>query len=51
MKVNVRLRIGYPGAEHEDVLEMPDDFTEAQIQAEVEEWSWNYIELDWRVQE
>lgn len=47
MKVNVTLSIGYPSAQHEDVLELDDNVTDAEIDQEVQDWANNYIEIDW----
>jgi hypothetical protein len=44
MKVSVFLSIGYPAAVHREVLELPDDATDEEIQAEAEDWKNNYIE-------
>jgi hypothetical protein len=47
MKISVHLSIGYPGACHDDELEFPDDATDDEIDAEVQEWAANYIEWTW----
>ena len=57
MDIKVNLSIGYLGAEREDVITIEDEaldgLTEAErekvIGDEVEEWAWNYIELDWKL--
>ena len=55
MDIKVNLSIGYLGAEREDVITIEDEaldgLTEKEkeeiINNEVEEWAWNYIELNW----
>lgn len=44
MKVKYHLTIGFPGADHTEVHEVPDDWTEEQIDADMKEWAFNYIE-------
>lgn len=44
VKVKVGLSIGYPTATHEDVLEFEDGVTQAQVDYEVSEWAYSYIE-------
>ena len=44
-KMKVFLSIGFPGARHEDVLEVEDDATEYDIMAEVREWASNYLDM------
>lgn len=57
MDIKVSLSIGYPGAVREDIITIEDEalkglakkMRNAVIDGAVEEWAWNYIELDWRV--
>jgi len=44
MKIKVHLSIGYPGACHDDELEVPDDSTEDDLENETRDWAFNYIE-------
>jgi hypothetical protein len=44
-KVIAHLSIGYPTANQEEQLEFPDDTTDEEIDKELEEWAWNYIEI------
>jgi hypothetical protein len=48
MEIKVRLSIGYPTASHEDIIEVPDDFTDEQIWDEVDDWANNYIDKGWK---
>ena len=53
MKIKVKLTIGYPTAEYEDVLEiddseldgLTDDEKEKYLQDETEQWANEYIEF------
>ena len=47
IKVDVSLSIGFATANHEDELEFDDNATDEQIDAEVQEWAWNYIDIGW----
>lgn len=55
MDIKVTLTIGFPGATREDIITIEDDdlkdLADEQrtkaINEAVEEWAWNYIELDW----
>ncbi|MDF2563724.1 MAG: hypothetical protein K0Q53_119 [Massilibacillus sp.] len=38
---------GYVGAEREDIVELPDDYTEEDIQEEFDAWLGNNVELTW----
>jgi hypothetical protein len=57
MKVKVILSIGYPSADHRDVIEIPDEELEGLTESEredvinenVREWADNYIEIDWDI--
>ncbi len=48
MKIKVGLSIGLSNADQKDVLEMPDDCTEEEIEQEVNDWANNYIEVYWK---
>lgn len=48
IKVGASLSIGFPTAEHSDTFEFEDGTTDEEIEAAVQEWSWNYIELFWK---
>lgn len=55
MKIKVKLTIGYTGADHEDVLYIPDDELDGLTEEEkktvcqeyTSEWANNYIEFWW----
>jgi hypothetical protein len=52
VKIEVHLSIGYPSAEHDEEIEVPDDATELDIEQAVAEWAGEYIETWWeRVEE
>jgi hypothetical protein len=46
-EIKCNLSIGYPTAEHNDVIEVEDDATNEDIEREVEDWAHNYIEWSW----
>lgn len=45
MKVKFTLGIGYSGANREEEVEIPDDWTEDQIHQELLAWSDDYIDV------
>ena len=55
MKIKVHLSIGYPTADHDDELEIPDEELEglsdtaenAYIEEYVQQWADNHIETWW----
>lgn len=49
MKVKVWINTGFAGARHEEILELPDDFTEQQINEEALEWTHQKIEYNWEI--
>jgi len=51
MKVKVYLTIGFPSASYEDVLEFDEGVSEGDIDQEVQEWAFNYIEYGWEKEE
>jgi hypothetical protein len=56
MKVNAYLSIGYPAADHSDIIEVPDDELEGLsedrrdevINEYVQDWADNYIQVGWK---
>lgn len=59
-KIRVTLGIGYPGAQHEDVVEIDnDDWDDCETQEEKDsladeywqEWADNYIDGGWELEE
>ena len=48
MKVKFKFGTGYAGADHEDIAELPDDYTDEQIEAEWKEWVWNNVDGYWK---
>lgn len=52
MKIKVSLGIGFHNANQEDVIEVDDDLTDDEIEAEVQAWADNFIDIGWeRVEE
>lgn len=43
--------IGYVGADHEEIVELPEDMTEDEVEEEFKEWVWNHINGYWEVVE
>jgi hypothetical protein len=44
------LSIGYPGATREDVLTIPDTYSDDEIEDAVSDWAHNYIEWNWKIE-
>jgi len=51
MKVKFTLGIGFSGARQVEVVELPDDYTEDDIYAELDEWKYQYIDAGFQVLE
>ena len=49
MKVKFTLGIGYNGANREEEVELPDDWSEVQILEELLLWSDEYIDVDFDI--
>ena len=49
MKVKFYLGIGYANAEHIEEVELPDDYTEQDIQEEFDDWVNNWIDSGWQI--
>ena len=49
MKVKFTLGIGYSGANREEEVELPDDWSEVQILEELLLWSDEYINVDFDI--
>ena len=49
MKVKFTLGIGYSGANREEEVELPDDWSEVQILEELLLWSDEYIDVDFDI--
>lgn len=47
MKVKFRLDTGYAGVFHEDEVWFDDDITDAELDAEAEQWAWEHVDLNW----
>lgn len=43
-KYRYTLSIGFPGAEHEETVELPDDVTEEEVNADYQRWVWEHID-------
>lgn len=46
-RVKFTLSIGYPGADHEEIVEFDDDTTDEQIEEAYEDWRNNYLDGSW----
>jgi hypothetical protein len=44
-KFRAWLTIGFAGAEREEIFEYPDEANEEEIEEDIKEWAFNYI--DW----
>lgn len=42
------LETGFAGSVHRDIIELPFDFTEEEIEDEFQSWKGNLIEGSWR---
>lgn len=49
MKVEFYLGIGYANAEYVEEVELPDDYTEQDIQEEFDDWVNNWIYSGWQI--
>jgi hypothetical protein len=47
MKVRLYIDTGYPSCEHEDVIEVEDDITDAELDEIARENMGNYIDWGW----
>lgn len=47
IKVLAVCETGFNNATHRDVLEFDDGTAEEQIEEEVRDWAFNYIEISW----
>ena len=43
-KVKAWLSIGYAGASREEIFEFDDDASEEEMEADIKDWAFNYIE-------
>lgn len=51
MKVEFYLGTGLVGGERTEVIELPDDYTEDDIEAEYQEWVHNFLDKSWHILE
>lgn len=49
MKVEFYLGISFVGAEHVEEVELPDDYTEQDIQEELNDWVNNWLDCGWQI--
>lgn len=47
MIVNAHLGIGYPSADRDEDLEFDDDASDEEIEAAVQEWAQDRIDISW----
>lgn len=43
----MRASFGYPGAVHEDQMEVPDYYTDFEIDEKVWEWAQQFVDTEW----
>jgi len=48
-KVKAVLNFGYAWGEREEILEFDDDVTDEEIEEEVNQWAWSFLNLRWEV--
>ena len=48
-KVQFYLGIGYPGADHKEIVEFEDNVTDEEIDEYLNEWASNYIDYGWNI--
>lgn len=51
MKVEFYLGTGLVGGERTEVIEIPDDYTEYDVEAEYQEWVNNFLDKSWYILE
>lgn len=51
MKVKFTLGIGFSGARQEEEVELGDNLTEDEIYAELDEWTYQYIDAGYEILE
>lgn len=39
--IKFEMNCGYVGTDEEEIMEFPDDFSDEEIDSEVEEWFWD----------
>lgn len=49
MKVKFTLGIGYSNCSQEEVMEFGDDITEEEIEEELQEWKYQYIDAGYEI--
>lgn len=49
MKVEFHLSIGLAGANQSEIVEVPNDFSEDDIEEEYQEWKNGFIEAYWKI--
>lgn len=47
MKVHFTLSIGIANAKQQDTVDIPDDYTDDQINEEYQDWLSNYLDGGW----
>ena len=45
--INMRASFGFVGAVHEDQMEVPDGYTEEDINEEVWNWAQQFVDTEW----
>lgn len=51
MKVEFILGTGFAGATHKELVKLPDDFTESDIEDTYQEWANSFLDKSWSILE
>lgn len=51
MKVEFILDTGFAGATHKELVELPNDYTEDDIEEMYQEWANNFLDKSWYILE
>lgn len=51
MKVEFILGTGFAGATHKELVELPNDYTEDDIEEMYQEWANNFLDKSWYILE
>lgn len=47
MKIEYTLSIGFSNAKHKETVELPDEYTDDEIEADYDGWCQNYLDGGW----
>ena len=51
MKIRLSVSTGYVGSKIEEIHEVDNDMTEAELNEYFKEWVWNAIYADWSIED